>query len=133
MVLALRHQVLPQTLHVDAPSPHVDWSAGGVRLLTEPVAWERGSRPRRAGISSFGISGTNAHLILEEPPPVPEPQASQPPPQQLPLPWLISAKTPTALEAQIQQLRTHLHRQAPGELGDAGLSGPVGAASRLRG
>ena len=112
MVLALQHQVLPATLHADEPSPHVDWSAGAVRLLAEPVPWPAGDQPRRAGVSSFGISGTNAHAILEEPPaaddeiPMPEPTAPVLGPG--PLAWLVSARTADGLAAQAGRLAAHL-------------------------
>ncbi|MER7673588.1 SDR family NAD(P)-dependent oxidoreductase [Kitasatospora sp. NPDC096128] len=100
-VSALRHGVLPKSLHVDQPSALVDWDAG-VSLLTEQRAWPELDRPRRAGISSFGISGTNAHLILEQ---APEPAPAAQPPSGLPsVPWVLSARTPAALRAQADRL-----------------------------
>ncbi|MFK0071509.1 type I polyketide synthase, partial [Streptomyces sp. NPDC091046] len=108
MVMALREGVLPRTLHADEPSPHIDWSAGHIRLLTEPREWpETGQRPRRAGVSSFGASGTNAHVILEQAPVRPaEDVSSEPTPPFVP--WLISAKSETALRAQAERLRSYV-------------------------
>ncbi|WP_031525344.1 type I polyketide synthase [Streptomyces sp. NRRL F-5123] len=78
-VMALRHGTLPRLLHLDEPSPHVAWGSGDVRLLTSDVPWPRdGQRPRRAGVSAFGFSGTNAHLILEEAPETPRPATAPP-------------------------------------------------------
>ncbi|GCB87646.1 type I polyketide synthase [Streptomyces noursei] len=107
MVLALRHGTLPRTLHVTEPSTRVDWSAGAVRLLTERTAWPHADRPRRAGVSSFGISGTNAHVILEQPPAEPVPAAPADHPTRTPavLPWVVSARSATALDAQLARLR----------------------------
>ncbi|CAL9568064.1 Narbonolide_10-deoxymethynolide synthase PikA3, module 5 [Streptomyces sp. enrichment culture] len=106
MVEAIRHRRLPRTLHVDEPTPQVDWSAGHVRLLTEPVAWDS-EAPRRAGVSSFGLSGTNAHVIIEETPPEP---AGAPAPSAVrgPLPHLLSARDERALRAAAARLRTRL-------------------------
>ncbi|MEV0781306.1 SDR family NAD(P)-dependent oxidoreductase, partial [Streptomyces sp. NPDC050428] len=103
MVLAMRHGVLPRTLHVDAPSSHVDWSAGAVELLTEPVPWETDDRPRRAGVSSFGISGTNAHVILEEPEPVSAAEVNDAAESGM-VPWLLSGKSAEALREQAVRL-----------------------------
>ncbi|RBM18399.1 type I polyketide synthase, partial [Streptomyces sp. PT12] len=110
MVMALREELLPPTLHAERPSPHIDWAAGSVRLLTDPTPWPRGDAPRRAGVSSFGVSGTNAHVILEEAPPAqevtePEPEGADPV-----VPWVLSAATPTGLRAQAERLRDHLAR-----------------------
>ncbi|WP_198168533.1 type I polyketide synthase, partial [Herbidospora yilanensis] len=106
MVHAMRHGLLPSTLHVDEPSPDVDWDSGAVRLLTERRPWPREhDRPRRAAVSSFGISGTNAHVILEERPPAPDPVLE---PVALPVPVVLSAHSPEALAAQARHLRDHL-------------------------
>ncbi|MFY1636765.1 SDR family NAD(P)-dependent oxidoreductase [Solwaraspora sp. WMMB335] len=107
MVQALRHETLPRTLHVDAPSPHIDWDAGQIRLLTEAEPWVANGHPRRAGISSFGVSGTNAHVIVEEAPPAPAPEPA-PPLTPGPVPVLLSAKSDAALRAQADRLREHL-------------------------
>ncbi|PKT67865.1 hypothetical protein CW362_38185, partial [Streptomyces populi] len=130
MVQALRHQVLPRTLHVDAPSSKVDWSSGAVELLTTERAWPRGERPRRAAVSSFGISGTNAHVILEEAPePSEAPEAAETPELpgaaeasgtaeasgaadagagEQPVPWVVTGRTEAALRAQAAQLLPHV-------------------------
>ncbi|WP_418952619.1 type I polyketide synthase, partial [Streptomyces graminis] len=105
MILALRHGILPKTLHVDTPSSHVDWSAGAVELLTQPREWPRGEQPRRAGVSSFGVSGTNAHIILEEAPPAPEEEVAADSTIVLPtVPWVVSAKTASGVAAQAARL-----------------------------
>ncbi|WP_376697806.1 SDR family NAD(P)-dependent oxidoreductase [Streptomyces eurocidicus] len=104
MVMAMRAGVLPKTLHVDEPSPQVDWSAGAVELLTEAREWATaGDRPRRAGVSSFGISGTNAHVIIEEAPEAGT--AATGGDVVLPVvPWVVSGKTAEALDAQVAQV-----------------------------
>ncbi|OBG30742.1 polyketide synthase [Mycobacterium alsense] len=105
MVQAMRHGAMPRTLHVDAPTPHVDWSAGAVSLLTEPRGWPAGDRPRRAGVSSFGISGTNAHVILEEPPiESPAPESLGVPGDNPAAPWVLSARSADALPQQAARL-----------------------------
>ncbi|MDT5401017.1 MAG: mycoketide-CoA synthase, partial [Mycobacterium sp.] len=104
MIMAMRNQTFPATLHVDEPSPHVDWTAGAVRLLTEAMPWTSAA-PRRAGISSFGISGTNAHVIVEEAAATAHPPTAEPAPI---LPWVLSTKSPTALAAQAARLSAEL-------------------------
>ncbi|MFE9581131.1 SDR family NAD(P)-dependent oxidoreductase [Nocardia sp. NPDC006044] len=121
MVEAMRHDVAPPTLHVDEPTPHVDWSAGSVRLLTEAQPWPRGERPRRAAISSFGISGTNSHVVVEEAPQ--EPDALDTEPGGLPVvPWVLSAKSERALTGQAAKLLTYLARNPDADPVDVGYS-----------
>ncbi|WP_229074505.1 type I polyketide synthase, partial [Actinoplanes sp. DH11] len=110
MVQAMRHGVLPRTLHVDEPSGEVDWTTGAVSLLSAPAAWPEVDRPRRAAVSSFGVSGTNAHVILEQAvetldqavEETPERPTGEPNPG--PVPWLISARSPEALPDQLSRL-----------------------------
>ncbi|MGW1073400.1 type I polyketide synthase, partial [Streptomyces sp. NPDC002537] len=121
MVEAMRHGVLPKSLYVDEPSPHVDWASGAVELLTEPVEWTTDdNRPRRAGVSSFGISGTNAHVIIEEGEPVPsEPATGTTPPV---VPVTVSAKSEAGLRAQAKRLAAHVEADATLDLTDLGWS-----------
>jgi acyl transferase domain-containing protein/NADPH:quinone reductase-like Zn-dependent oxidoreductase/acyl carrier protein len=111
MVLAMQHGLLPRTLHLDAPTPHVDWSSGDLRLLAEHEPWPRGNRPRRAGVSSFGISGTNAHVIVGEPPgpiTVQAPAQAGAPVRLAMLPVLLSGKSEQALIGQAEKLHAYL-------------------------
>ncbi|BFO16900.1 hypothetical protein SHKM778_32880 [Streptomyces sp. KM77-8] len=121
MVEAMRHGVLPRTLHVDEPTPQVDWGQGQVRLLTESRPWPETGRPRRAGVSSFGISGTNAHVILEQ---APEQVAEQAPADvDLPaVPLVLSGKSPEALRGQARRLKSHLESVTGQRLVDVAYS-----------
>ncbi|MFD5387121.1 SDR family NAD(P)-dependent oxidoreductase [Streptomyces sp. NPDC127074] len=127
MVMAMRHGALPKSLHIDEPSPHVDWSAGGVSLLTGDMPWPETGRPRRAGVSSFGMSGTNAHAVLEQ---APLDDAAGPaadddvPAAELPqiTPWVISGRSDSAVEAQAERLLTHVRERREFSPADIGLS-----------
>ncbi|MDT0310428.1 SDR family NAD(P)-dependent oxidoreductase, partial [Streptomyces sp. DSM 44917] len=132
MVLAMRNGVLPRTLHVEEPTPHVDWSSGAVRLLTEPVPWEAGEgRPRRAAVSSFGFSGTNAHVVIEEAGPEPaEPSRGAAAESPAAVPWVLSAKTPAALREQARRLLSRVGaRDRDWSPGDVGWSLAAGRAA----
>ncbi|MEU5733256.1 type I polyketide synthase [Streptomyces antimycoticus] len=121
MVKAIEHGVLPRTLHVDEPSPHVDWSAGAVSLLTEQVEWPETGRPRRAAVSSFGISGTNAHTIIEQAP-AERPTAVDAAPEPGVLPWILSGRSEAALGAQAERLLAHLDTDPDLRPADVGYS-----------
>ncbi|MEV0322109.1 type I polyketide synthase [Streptomyces sp. NPDC050659] len=124
MVQAMRHGVLPKTLHVDAPSTQVDWTEGNVQLLTEAREWPQADgRPRRAGVSSFGISGTNAHVILEEISPTET--ADTPETDKVPglapgviVPWVISAKSEQGVLEQAARVAAQLTVHADAEPAD---------------
>ncbi|MGW3426277.1 type I polyketide synthase, partial [Streptomyces phaeochromogenes] len=124
-VMALRNELLPRTLHVDEPSPHVDWESGAVSLLTEAVPWRSNGRPRRAGVSSFGISGTNAHVILEEAPSEaagPEESPSAQDRSAGAVPWVLYGKSEDALRAQAGRLAAHLAHDSGPDAADTGLT-----------
>ncbi|MFC4537078.1 SDR family NAD(P)-dependent oxidoreductase, partial [Sphaerisporangium dianthi] len=121
MVQAMRHGQLPKTLHVDEPSRQVDWSAGAVELLTEAQEWPRNGHPRRAGISSFGISGTNAHVIIEQENTA-EPAAESEPVEPPAVPWTVSARNAQALAGQARQLLTYVESQPELSPSDVGFS-----------
>jgi acyl transferase domain-containing protein len=128
MVQALRHSLLPATLHADEPTPKVRWDRAAVSLLTDPVPWRRNGSPRRAGVSAFGIGGTNAHVIVEEPPAA-EPFECSP---DLPVAWTLSARTPGALRAQAAALHRDLGKRAepPVHIGHALATGRTRFAHR---
>ncbi|MCF0079771.1 type I polyketide synthase [Streptomyces lomondensis] len=122
MVMAMREGVLPRTLHVDEPTPQVDWSAGAVELLTESVAWPETGAPRRAGVSSFGVSGTNAHVVLEQAPVAEEPEAAGVPVALPVVPWVVSAKSAAGLSGQVERLRSFVAERSELSPVDVGFS-----------
>ncbi|MFI0781116.1 type I polyketide synthase, partial [Streptomyces sp. NPDC021212] len=124
MVQAMRHGTLPKSLHIDAPTRQVDWEAGAVELLTEAVPWPGTDRPRRAAVSSFGVSGTNAHVIIEEAPQAepPEEATARPPLHAETLPWVVSGRGAEAVRAQAGRLRSYLSERQDSSLEGVGLS-----------
>ncbi|MEV0322797.1 type I polyketide synthase, partial [Streptomyces sp. NPDC050659] len=129
MVMALREGLLPQTLHVDEPSPHVDWSAGEVELLTEARDWPDVDRARRAAVSSFGMSGTNAHVVLEQAPEPTEDEGSVRPGV---VPWVLSGHTAEALEAQAARLADWARENGDGDGGGVDIGGVAGTLATGR-
>ncbi|MFB7919462.1 type I polyketide synthase, partial [Streptomyces sp. NPDC056061] len=112
MVLAMRHGTVPESLHIAEPSPHIDWSAGSVSLVREATTWPETGRPRRAGVSAFGFSGTNAHVILEQAPAEDPAPAEEPTRKPGVLPWVLSGKSPAALRDQAAKLAAALEADA---------------------
>ncbi|WP_189167816.1 type I polyketide synthase, partial [Sphaerisporangium melleum] len=132
MVMAMGNGVMPQTLHADRRSEHVEWSAGAVELLTEARPWERRGGPRRSAVSSFGISGTNAHVVLEEPAEPAEPAAENGPRPGADLavvPWPVSAKTTEALRGQGHRLAAWFREHPELDRADVGWSLATGRAA----
>ena len=119
MIMSMRHEVMPRTLHAGAPSTEVDWSAGDVALLTESRPWDGEGRTRRAGVSSFGISGTNAHLIIEQGDPAPGPGPGGDA-IGTPAALILTARSPEALAAQADRLRSFLAGDTAVSLHEAG-------------
>nr|AXL06514.1 polyketide synthase [uncultured bacterium] len=125
MVQALRHGVMPPTLHVEKPTTEVDWTAGAVELLTEAREWpQNGGNPRRAGVSSFGISGTNAHLILEEAPAEEAEAVTEAPAPAGAVPLVVSARSAESLAGQAERLASYLESRADG-VPLAGIAGAL--------
>ncbi|WP_067845502.1 type I polyketide synthase [Nocardia lijiangensis] len=134
MLQAMRHETLPQTLHVDTPTSHVDWSPGTVRLLTDARPWEAGTGgPRRAAVSSFGISGTNAHVILEQ---APEPDPATDPgvgvDDAAAVAWVLSGKSREALLEQADRLRRFVAERPELRPGDVAVSSATRSALEHR-
>ncbi|MGP3939421.1 type I polyketide synthase [Streptomyces sp. 6N106] len=131
-VMALRHGTLPRTLHVDQASPAVNWSSGAVELLTEAQEWPERGRPRRAGVSAFGVSGTNAHVILEQAPAAGEDEEDGAPALDgtalggPAVPWVLSGRSEAALRAQAERLLARLNEGpglSPADVGHALATG----------
>jgi erythronolide synthase len=118
MILALRHEELPRTLHVTEPSREVAWDGSGLRLLTGPVPWPRAESPRRAGVSSFGISGTNAHVLLEEAPEAADEESGV----DRSVPWVLTGVGHDGLRGQASRLAEYLRERPGTRLLDMGLS-----------
>ncbi len=128
MTMAIRHGLLPKTLHADVPSRLIEWSSDGVSLLVEPVPWVKDGGPRRGAIHSFGMTGTNVHVILEEPAPLQAPTADGERRARLegrshpPVPWPISGRGEEGLRAQARRLARFLAERPELDIADVGCS-----------